>query len=98
MCNMRLVMRNSHNLPYESPNFRNYFFLGIFLDNLGTSQKPFFPKYVCFLLYTPGGLGTCVFGVTHCALQKRVSVQLLHDQMMLDISLHVILNIGLLNN
>ena len=40
---------------------------------------------LCFLLYTPGCLGTCVFGVTNCVIPKRASDQLIHGQIKLDL-------------
>ena len=52
MCELRHRVRNGQNLLHESPNFRNYFFLSNFTDNLvhfSTSLRPhyqyrFFPS------------------------------------------------------
>ena len=33
MCNLRHKVRNGQNLPHESPNFTNYFFICNFSDN-----------------------------------------------------------------
>ena len=95
MCKLRHKVRNRKNLPHEILNFRNIFFLSNFMDNLvlpSTSMMPyyqivFFSKYFFgFLFLTQGCLRTCVFGVTNCVMPKRVSVQLLHGQMNLDLS------------
>ena len=107
MCNLRPKVRNGQNIPHESPNFTDYFFLSKFTYILATvSQiwdkitKTIFSQYFfCFLLQNPGCLLTCVFGVTNYVMPKWASVQLLHGQINLDLIIQVIITklIGLIH-
>ena len=86
MCKLHHKVCNGQNLPHESRNFKNYSYITfrqLFHKSETTLFKQFVPKYVffCVLLYTPECLETCVFGVTNCVMQKRLSVQLLRGQM-----------------
>ena len=74
MCKLHQQVRNGQNLPNKSLNFKNFFFLSNFTDNLDHVQV----HASCFLLYPPGCLGTCVFGVTNYVMPKRALVQPLH--------------------
>ena len=46
LCKLRYKEGNSQNLTHDSPNFRNYFFLGNFADNLGPFSNTGFTKCV----------------------------------------------------
>ena len=51
MCKLCHKVRNGQNLPYESPNFRNHFFLSNFTDSLvhfSTSLETTLPKQFFF--------------------------------------------------
>ena len=87
MRKLRHKVRNGQNLPHESQNFTNYFFLSSFTYNFGHFSTSLRPDYHnIFLLQTPGCLVTCAFGVINCVMPKRASVQLFHGQMNLDLT------------
>ena len=60
---VRHKVRIGQKIPHESPNFKNYFFLSNFMDNLGHFSRNLRPHYqnIFFsssLLYSQGCLGT----------------------------------------
>ena len=88
----KCVKAKIYSMEVRISDFFSKLFYGQFRPLFHKSEtilsKHFFFIYVFFYSKLQETLGTCVNCVTNCVTPKRASVQLLHGQMKLDLTLH----------